>query len=78
MIIPLNEITQIIGRQLGIRQVNPSDHILHDLAAESVDILNIIATIEEKYNIFIDETTLATVQTVADLHHLTNTLLTNQ
>jgi len=74
MTIPLNEISKIIGLQLGIRRVNGSDHILHDLAAESIDIINIIATIEEKYDIFIDETTLSNVGTVAELHQLVEKL----
>ena len=73
--IPLNEITTIIGLQLGIRQVNGADHILQDLAAESIDIVNIIATIEEKYNIIISETALAAIGTVAELHQLVQQII---
>jgi acyl carrier protein len=72
--ITLDEITKIVGLQLGARQVSGQDNILHDLGAESMDIVNIVATLEEKYAINIDETSLAAVQTVAELHQLVQSL----
>lgn len=72
MSIPLDEISNIVGLQLGVRRVKATDHILQDLAAESIDVLNIVATIEERYGVVIDETALAEVGTVAELHGLVN------
>ena len=70
MDITVEEIAKIVGLQLGVRQVNGNDSLLKGLGAESIDVLNIIATIEEKYDIFIDETTMSQVNTVADLYQL--------
>lgn len=70
MTVPLSDIAKIIGLQLGIHDVKSADHIIQDLSAESMDIVNIIATIEEKYDIYIDESALVNIGTVAELHKL--------
>ncbi len=70
MIIPLDDICNLVRLQLGIRQVNGADHMLENLGADSVDVVNIIATAEEKYQIEIDEAELTRLQTVSDLHQL--------
>ncbi|MCP4426701.1 MAG: acyl carrier protein [Chloroflexi bacterium] len=70
MTIPLNEICRLVSLQLGVRNVKGSDLIQENLGAESVDLVNIIATVEETYQIEIDEAELAAIRTVADLHRL--------
>jgi len=71
MSIKLDEICRLIGLQLGKKRVRGEDLFLGDLGAESIDILNIVATIEEKYGIQFEEDELAKVDSVADLHRLT-------
>ena len=66
----LDGICNLVRLQLGIRSVKASDHLLENLGAESVDIVNIIATAEEKYQIEIDEAEIPQLQTVSDLHQL--------
>lgn len=70
MTLTLNDICNLVQLQLGIRRVNGNDHILENLGADSVDIVNIIATAEEKYQIEIDEAEIAQLHTVSDLHEL--------
>ncbi len=70
MIITLDDICNLVRLQLGIRQVKGSDHLLENLGADSVDMVNIVATAEEKYQIEIDEAELTQLQTVSDLHQL--------
>ncbi|MCP4419029.1 MAG: hypothetical protein GY805_20625 [Chloroflexi bacterium] len=70
MTITLDEICSLVRLQLGIRQVNGDDHLLENLDADSVDVVNIVATAEEKYQIEIDEAELTQLQTVSDLHQL--------
>lgn len=53
--ISLEEIQTIVGLQLGIKNVRPEDHLLSDLGAESADILNIIAGVEDRCKIRIPE-----------------------
>lgn len=75
MTIPLEEIEQLVGLQLGLRQVNGSDLLQEHLGAESVDMVNIVAAAESQYRVVIDESELPHIRSVADLHRLINALL---
>ena len=68
MAITIEEITRIISLQLGVHQVRENDRILEDLGAESADIINILAAIESKFQVFIDEMDIAKIRTVKDLY----------
>ena len=70
MMISLDEISQLIRLQLGISQVNSEDQFQETLGAESIDLVNIVATIEERYDIEFEEEELAKMQSVGDLHRL--------
>jgi len=64
----LNEIVLIISLQLGEKNVLAEHHLIEDLGAESADIANIIAVVEEKYQLFINEEMISKIRTVQDLH----------
>lgn len=66
----IDEIKTLIRLQLGLKDVQDEHHIVEDLGAESVDVMNIIAAVEEKYRVFIDEEELLHIHTVADLYNL--------
>lgn len=70
MVITLDEICVLIGVQLGINGVRGQDLIQANLGADSVDLVNIAATAEEKYQIEISETELVSIKSAADLHQL--------
>ncbi len=70
MTIPLDEICTLVGLQLGIRHVKGADLIIENLGAESIDVINIVATVEETYHIEIDEAELPNIRAVADLYNL--------
>lgn len=70
MTVTLNDICKLVQLQLGLRQVNGTDHLLENLGADSVDVVNIVATAEEKYQIEIDEIELTNLQTVSNLYQL--------
>jgi acyl carrier protein len=63
--------TTLVARQLGTRLVKPEHLLMEDLGAESVDLVSIIAVINDKYQTTIDETDLLDVRTVSDLYELT-------
>ena len=65
--ITIEEISRLVGVQLGNRRVNPDDRFFEDLGAESIDVVNIAAAIEDKYRIQINESELAGIRTPADL-----------
>ncbi len=64
------EIEALIGLQLGREQVIPGDRLVEDLGAESGDFVTIIAVVEERYGIVIDEMELADIVTVGDLYQI--------
>ncbi|HKY55773.1 MAG TPA: phosphopantetheine-binding protein [Anaerolineales bacterium] len=65
--ISIDEIKKLVGLQLGKRNINQNDRFAEDLGAESADVANIVATVEEKYGITIKEAEIATISTPADL-----------
>ena len=65
--VSMDEIRKLVGMQLGKRNVNESDRFVEDLGAESADVANIVATVEEKYGITIKEAEIASIFTSADL-----------
>ena len=67
MQVDLDDVTAMIRTQLGIPSVSGDARIVEDLGAESADIVNLIATVEDKYRISIDEGELPAVHTVADV-----------
>ena len=62
------EIQDLVALQLGRRRVGVDDRLLEDLGAESIDLVNIIAAVEERYEVVIDELEVGDLRTVADLH----------
>ena len=66
----LAEIARLVSLQLGARQVRGEDRLVEDLGAESADLVNLVATVEERFKVSLDETALAHVFTVAELHAL--------
>ena len=65
--VSMNEIKKLVGLQLGKRNVNKNDRFVEDLGAESADVANIVATVEEKYGITIKEAEISGIFTPADL-----------
>jgi acyl carrier protein len=68
--ITLEEIKRLVGLQLGARNVSEQDRFLEDLSAESADVANLIASVEEKYKITIKESEIAKIFTPKDLFEL--------
>jgi acyl carrier protein len=75
--VSLEEIEQLVGLILGYKNVGESDKIVEDLRAESADLLNILATIEEKYMVTITDSAAAKIFTPADLYYLVNRQLSH-
>lgn len=70
MLIELDDVCRTVGLVLGRRDTKPDDRLQEDLGAESIDVLNIVTTLERKFGRSIDEAAMAQVATVRDLHEL--------
>jgi acyl carrier protein len=66
--VSLREIQSLIGQQLGRREVGAEDHLLSDLGAESADILNIIASVEDRFHLHIPEEAISGLFTAARIY----------
>ena len=64
----LSEVKTLIANQLGVDIVSEDQRIVEDLGAESSDILNIIAAVEDKYGIKVTDDALQGLQTVRDVY----------
>ena len=70
MPVKVEAIQEIVGRQLGRRGVKADDHLMADLGVESIDILNLVRALEEKFHVSITDDEIGTLQTVGDLHQI--------
>jgi acyl carrier protein len=61
------EVADVVALWLGRRRVLPTQRVIEDLDARSIDIVNIVAALEERYEVCIDEERLALMVTVQDL-----------
>ncbi len=70
-----NTIIKIIAKELDVPQQSIKDDtsIQEDLGADSLDVINIVMAVENKFNIEIDEDTLMEFNTVT---HIVDSLAT--
>jgi acyl carrier protein len=66
--IDVNDLLNLVRRQLGLGSVAATDELVADLGAESIDFQNLISAVEERYHVFIEDREIATITTIADLH----------
>jgi acyl carrier protein len=70
MTVNLEDIKKLVSLQLGKRNVQANSRLVEDLGAESADVANLVATVEEKYGVSIKEAEIARIFTPADLFDL--------
>jgi acyl carrier protein len=70
MPIDLEDVCRTVGLVLGRRGTHADDRLMEDLGAESIDVLNVMVTLEQKHGVSIDEAAMGTVSTVRDLCNL--------
>ena len=70
--VSMDDIKKLVGLQLGVRLVAEHARFVEDLGAESADVANLVAAVEEKYHITVRESEIAKILTPADLFELVN------
>ena len=66
----IEEIQKLVALQLGKRRVAAGDRLVEDLGAESIDLVSLVATLEDRYGVTVADEELAALRTVADVHAL--------
>ncbi len=64
-----DQLKEIIVDELGIdgSEIKPESVLLSDLDINSLELMNLVMVVEEKYNIFLDEERLRDIKTVGDV-----------
>lgn len=75
--VQIEDILRLVSLQLGTRNVARQDRLLEDLGAESADVANLIARVEEKYRIALTETEIAKIRTPENLFELVHIKLSD-
>lgn len=64
----LKETTAILGKHVDIdRAISPKDHIQHDLGLDSLGVMEVVADIEDRFEVQIPQDMLSTISTVDDV-----------
>lgn len=71
----MDELLEIIRRQLGVTSLSLEDRFMADLRAESLDLLRLAAAVEDHFQVVFPEEELSAVRTVNDLWNLLKPLL---
>ena len=69
-------VKEILAEQLRVPAdtITPDSRIKNDLGADSLDVLQLLMTIEEEYNVTVPDEELATFETVQDVVNYLETL----
>lgn len=62
-----DEIRHVVALELGVKRVRAEDLLVDDLGVESMDLVSILAAVEDRWGIAAQEADLSEVRTVADL-----------
>ena len=58
---------QLVEVQFGQKNVKMEDNFMEDLGAESIDLVNLMVTVEENTGVFIPEEVIPELKTLQDL-----------
>lgn len=62
----INELIEIISKQLkvDVNEITPDTDILDDLRADSLDVVDLLMTVEEKYGVVVPDDEAQNLRTV--------------
>jgi len=64
----LKETTEILGKHVDTgRAISPKDHIQNDLGLDSLGVMEVVADIEDRFEVQIPQEMLSTISTVDDV-----------
>jgi acyl carrier protein len=66
--VTLEQLCALVALQLGRTAVDPDARLVEELAADSMDLVAMLALIEERSGVALDETVFADVATCRELH----------
>ena len=72
----LEKVKELVAEQLGISQdeIKPESNIVEDLGADSLDVIEMLMTLEEEYGISIPDDQIGQVKTIGQIVQLIENL----
>ncbi len=70
------KVSELVAEQLGIdkKTITPESNILEDLGADSLDVIEMLMTLEEEYGITIPDDKIGSVKTIVQIVELIESL----
>lgn len=71
-----DKVCELVAEQLGIDKssITPESNILEDLGADSLDVIEMLMTLEEEYGITIPDDKIGSVKTIGAIVELIESL----
>lgn len=68
----IDKVKELVAEQLGISKdtIQPTSNIVDDLGADSLDVIEMLMTLEEEYGITIPDDQISKVRTIAEIVEL--------
>lgn len=60
-------ITTLVAEHFGLEKVNENDHLVEDLGGDDLDVIELVMTLEETFNITINDDEAESLRTVQDV-----------
>jgi acyl carrier protein len=70
MAVTMDDTLSLVRLQLGKRRARPEDRFVEELGAESMDLVNIMAAAESRFNISLEDEDVSKILRVKDLYSL--------
>ena len=70
------QVCKMLAEQLGIdaSSIKPESEVVKDLGADSLDVVELLMTLEDEYNITLPEDDVESIKTVQDIVDMMNKL----
>lgn len=70
------KVCKMLGEQLGVppEKIRPEQEVVKDLGADSLDVVELMMSLEDEYGISLPESEIEKVKTVQDIVDLMNRL----
>ena len=62
-------VNKVVSKVLAIESENlrPEDNLIHDLGADSLDMAELVLSLEEEFDIFVDDMEVENIHTVSEI-----------
>ena len=61
-------VDKVVSKVLDIEQnLRPEDNLIHDLGADSLDMAELVLSLEDEFEIFVDDMEIENVHTVSEI-----------